>query len=115
MGATSERTELASVDREHLIDLTVDARTTRWLAASSKVGYLEPAGRRWRRKGQDPIPVPQGQQHAYRPGDRITACGTRLTALHPWDDRPFNDGLLNRCAECIQHTRQAADASAGRR
>ena len=105
---TREGTELVSADRDHVIDLTIDAWTARWLAASSKVGYLEPAGRRWRKKDHQRVSVPQGQQHAYRPGDLITACGAPLSGLHPWDDRPFNDGLLNRCAGCLEHTRQAA-------
>lgn len=107
---TTNATELVSADHRQVIDLTVDARAARWLAASSRVGYLDPAGRRRRKKNAEPIAVPQGQQHAYRPGDLLTACGTRLTALHPWDDWPFNDGLLNRCAECVERTRPTASA-----
>jgi hypothetical protein len=108
MGTTSEATEPVSAGHHQVIDLTVDARAARWFTASSKVGYLEAPGRRRRRKDQELLAVPQGQQHAYRPGDLLAACGTRLTALHRWDDRPFTDGLLNRCPDCVQRIRQDA-------
>ncbi len=83
------------VDRDDCMVADV-AALVGWLSCSASVGQVPS----WN-PGVEPTPVPQGEIHAYRLGEHTTACGLSLEKLHLWDDRPFTDGLLNRCSACL--------------
>ena len=67
-----------------------------WRACSTSVGEVPS----WTPDAA-PTSVPQGEIHAYQLGGETTACGLPLAPLHPWEDRPFTDGLLHRCHDCL--------------